>query len=286
MPLCGTHHGDLVSGPASLADDGLLVTSAGSEPGFSLHLSSLLVEASATGLTFPDGPLPQPSANATGLPELHSLRNAPTSIYLDFDGHGTTLGAYDVDGDPTTFNATEQATITEAHRGVSVFFAMFDVNVTTVKPTGPFAWIVISNDVTGGTSFVDVFPNTKPESWVASSVARTRISGIVHELGHNFGLLHQSDYDLSGKKTEEYTRGYDSLHGSIMGADSSREVAQWTLGHPSDSASELPASALQDDVQVIANAIKRYQPAGGDGFRADDFGGTIATATALSATSG
>ncbi|MFM8414032.1 MAG: fibronectin type III domain-containing protein, partial [Planctomycetota bacterium] len=46
------------------------------------------------------------------------------------------------------------------------------------------------------------------------------------------------------------------------------------------------ASALQDDVQVIANAIKRYQPAGGDGFRADDFGGTIATATALSATSG
>lgn len=52
---------------------------------------------------------------ANGLPDLHSLLGAPTAIYLDFDGHGTN-GAYDVDGDPTTFNATEAATITEADR--------------------------------------------------------------------------------------------------------------------------------------------------------------------------
>ena len=35
-----------------------------------------------------------------------------------------------------------------------------------------------------------------------------------------------------------------------------------------------------------ANAIKKYQPTGGDGFRADDYGGTIATATALTVTAG
>lgn len=225
---------------------------------------------------------------ANGLPDLNSLPGAPTAIYLDFDGHGTN-GAYDVDGDPTTFNATEAATITEAHRQVAVYYAMFDVNVTTVKPnvsTLPTAWIVISNDVTGGTSFVGRVPNTKPESWVSSDTARTRPSGIAHEIGHNFGLIHQSDYDLQGNKTSEYSNGTDDLHGALMGVDYRKDVNKWTLGHPSDSASVHPASALQDDIAVIANVIKKYQPTGGDGFRPDDFGGTIATATALTASAG
>jgi len=221
---------------------------------------------------------------ANGLPDLHSLLGAPTAIYLDFDGHGSTLGAYDVDGDPTTFNATEAATITEAHRQVSVYYAMFDVNVTTVKPnlvTVPTAWIVISNDVTGGTSFVGVFPNTQPQSWIDSASARTRASGIAHELGHNFGLAHQSDYDLQGNKTSEYSNGTDDLHGALMGVDYRQDVNKWTLGHPGSS-----ASALQDDIAVIANAIRPYQPTGGDGFRPDDFGGTIAAATPLTLTAG
>lgn len=221
---------------------------------------------------------------ANGLPDLDSLPGAPTAIYLDFDGHGSTLGAYDVDGDPTTFNAAEAATITEAHRQVSVYYAMFDVNVTTVKPnvsTFPTAWIVISNDVTGGTSNVGVFPNTQPQSWIDSASARTRASGITHELGHNFGLVHQSDYDLQGNKTSEYSNGTDDLHGALMGVDYRRDVNKWTLGHPGSS-----ASVLQDDIAVIANAIKKYQPTGGDGFRPDDYGGTIVTATALTASAG
>jgi autotransporter-associated beta strand protein len=221
---------------------------------------------------------------ANGLPDLHSLLGAPTAIYLDFDGHGSTLGAYDVDGDPTTFNAAEAATITEAHRQVSVYYAMFDINVTTVKPnlvTVPTAWIVISNDVVGGTSFVGVFPNTQPQSWIDSASARTRASGIAHEVGHNLGLIHQSDYDLQGNKTSEYSNGTDDLHGALMGVDYRQDVNKWTLGHPSSS-----ASALQDDIAVIAATIKKYQPTGGDGFRADDFGGTVATATPLTLTAG
>ena len=222
---------------------------------------------------------------ANGLPDLYSLPGAPTAIYLDFDGHGSNLGAYDVDGDPTTFNTAEAATITEAHRQVSVYYAVFDVNVTTVKPNlaeVETAWIVISNDVVGGTSNVGVFPNrSQPQSWIDAESARTRASGIAHEVGHNFGLLHQSDYDLQGNKTSEYSNGADDLHRALMGVDYRQDVSKWTLGHHGYS-----ASALQDDIAVIAAEIKKYQPTGGDGFRADDFGGTIAAATPLTLTAG
>ena len=227
-----------------------------------------------------DGGLPSPTAAAAGLPELHSLLGAATSIYLDFDGHAD-LGAYDTDGDPANFSAVEAAVIAEAHRQTSVFFAMFDVDVTTVKPTGPFAWIVISNDVTGGTSKVGVFTNSEPRSWINAGSAESRVTGIVHEVGHNFGLYHQSDYDVDGNLTSEYSNGLDSLHGALMGVDYRRDVQKWFIGHPNNS-----ASALQDDIAVISSVIKRYQPTGGDGFRADDFGGTFTAATPLTAIGG
>jgi len=77
---------------------------------------NVLLAASTGRLSSLDGAAAATATAANGLPDLHSLPGAPTAIYLDFDGHGTTLGAYDVDGDPATFNATEVATITEAHR--------------------------------------------------------------------------------------------------------------------------------------------------------------------------
>jgi autotransporter-associated beta strand protein len=244
------------------------------------HSFDVLLTASTRTLPAFDGGVTLSATAANGLPDLHSLPGAPTAIYLDFDGHGD-LGAFDTDGAPTTFSAAEAATIAEAHRQMGVYFAMFDVNVTTVKPTVPMAWIVISNDVTGGSSRVGVFPNTQPMSWIASSNAASRVSGIAHEIGHNFGLMHQSDYDLSGNLTSEYSNGTGDLRGALMGVDYRQDVNKWTLGHPNDSASEL-----QDDIAVIAAVIRKYQAPGGDGFRPDDFGGTVAAATPLAATAG
>ena len=217
---------------------------------------------------------------ANGLPDLNSLPGAPTAIYLDFDGEGANA-PYDVDGNPATFNATEAATITEAWRQVSVYFSMFNVNVTTVKPTVPFAWHVTSPSISGGYSYVGVFPNSSPQSFNQAGDARTRVSGIVHEVGHNFGLQHQSNYDLLGNKTAEYSSGFDSLHGPLMGVDYAQNVHKWFIGHPSNS-----ASSLQDDIAVIAGKIKARQTGNADGFRVDDYGGTIATAQALTATDG
>ena len=118
-----------------------------------------------------------------GLPVLNSFPSAPAAVYLDFNGGtygGTTYLPYDVDGDTTSFNAAEQATILEAWRQISVYFSMFNVNVTTIRPTVPFAWHMTSNSVSGGYSAVNVFPNTTPRSFNQSGDARTRQSGIAH----------------------------------------------------------------------------------------------------------
>ena len=282
LALCAGHvFGGLVEPDLSPSGGGLQSLSTSGQSWDVGQSFDVLLAASTGRLSTLDGTTSATAAAANGLPDLHSLPGAPTAIYLDFDGDGSTFGAYDVDGNPATFNSAEAASITETHRQTSAYFAMFDVNVTTVKPTVPYAWIVISNDKIGGSSYVGVFPNSKPESWVSSSTAESRVSGVAHELGHNFGLWHQSEYDLNGNMTSEYSNGYDSLHGSIMGVDYRQDVHKWFIGHPSNS-----ASALQDDVAVIASVIKKYQPAGGDGFRADDFGGTIATASALTAANG
>ncbi len=59
-------------------------------------------------------------ASIPGLPILNSKPGAPIAIYLDFEGWtGNGFGgqqswpAYDVDGDTSNFNATEQANIAE-----------------------------------------------------------------------------------------------------------------------------------------------------------------------------
>jgi len=163
--LCGSHlFGGLTEPDGPSSDDGLPSPSTSGQSWDVGQSFDVLLAASTGRLSTLGGTTSATAAAANGLPDLHSLPGAPTAIYLDFDGNGSTLGAYDVDGNPATFNTAEAATITETHRQTSAYFAMFDVNVTTVKPTVPYAWIVISNDITGGSSYVGVFPNSKPES--------------------------------------------------------------------------------------------------------------------------
>lgn len=223
---------------------------------------------------------------ANGLPILNSLPGAPTSIYLDFDGDtGSNTSAYSEDADLTTYNLTEQTHIVEAWRQITAYFAMFDTNVTTqFVSSAPKAWEMIGNGAggsTGGYAYVGTFPNSTPEAFNASGNATSRESGMAHELGHVFGLQHQSSYDNLGVKINEYISKTDSLHGAIMGVDYDGTVHKWFIGH-----SATGVTSLQDDMAVIAGKIKAKEAAGGDGYRPDDFGNTIATATPLAVNGG
>jgi fibronectin type 3 domain-containing protein len=239
-----------------------------------------------------DGFAPMPAASASGeiaaaaapgMPDLNSRPAAPAAIFIDFDGDTyTRTTAYSEDADATTFNLTEAANIIAAWDKLTSYFAMFDVNVTTTQPAAgvPTAWIAVGNNIVGGYSSVGVFPNTYPQSFNQSSHARDRVVAIAHELGHNFGLDHQADWDRAGNLVKEYSYGADLLHGAIMGQDGVQNVNKWTLAHDMYS-----VSALQDDLAVIAGKIKPYQPAGGDGYAPDDFANTIATTSALTLSS-
>jgi regulation of enolase protein 1 (concanavalin A-like superfamily) len=228
------------------------------------------------------------TTTAAGMPILNSSPSSPTAIFLDFDGDSAggydVATAYDTDGNAATFSVSEQTDIVKAWRQVSAYFAMFDMNVTTIKPAAGIetAWLAVGNNISGGYAWVGTFPTTAGASGFNNSGdARTRVSGMVHEIGHIMGLSHQSTYNTLGVKTAEYASKKDDLHGTIMGVDFDGVVKKWIWDHPSNSPSNL-----QDDLLVIANRVKAYQPAGGDGYRADDYGGTIALATPLEVVGG
>ncbi len=193
---------------------------------------------------------------------------APTDIFLD-------CCAPDQGRSGGNYTASDIAAIENGWHDIADYFSEFDVNVTTIMPnvsTTPTAWELISDTFSGGASYVGVFPNTTDDSWVNSYMTSSRTSGMAHELGHNFGMSHQRDFNLLGVETNEYTYGYDSLHGAIMGYDPGQLVHKWYLGHTA-------ATTLEDDVAIVANDLKVYDH--GDGMAPDDAGNTIGTATAM-----
>lgn len=225
----------------------------------------------------PAGPLQPPevpftySTNGAGLP-LVTGPATPVTIFLDFTG-------YDLDANAATYNATEQSRIVECWRQTSVYFAPFDVTVTTVQPnvqTTPTAWLLIANQIDNGYAYVGSFPSTQATGFTNSYFAFDRTSGVAHELGHMFGCWHQSDYDGLGNKTAEYSSGDSNLHVPIMGVDFAGYTRQWTLAHGSTT-----PETLQNDLAIIANRVKAYQPVGGDGYKADEHGNTTGSASPM-----
>lgn len=229
----------------------------------------------------------------SSVPVLNSDPGATATIYLDFTGAGAqswgsynvpATPAFDQDGDATSFSAGELATIQQIWARVSEAYSPFNINVTTVDPGnltdkqtmkavigGSGAWL---GAAAGGVSYVGSFANSAPNvAWIfpnqlGGGNAKYTGDATVHELGHSFGLVHQSGYSGTGK-TAEYRAG-DALVGPFMGLSYYSTRGKWSNGQ-----SSTAYNAYQDDLAIISSGTNGF------GYRADDHGNTVGTADAL-----
>ena len=235
--------------------------------------------------------------------KLHSKAKASKTIYLDFNGYTamnsvwsvSTLKApaFDLDGNPNTFNTAELSKIISIWSRVAEDFIPFDVDVTTEEPSADAlirsskaddiygTRVVITKTGTircycGGIAYVGTVAAVNAAAfqpvWVfQQSLANNEkyiAEAASHEAGHNLGLFH--DGQQTGTSTNYYYEGHGSgvmAWAPIMGVGYYKNVTQWSNG-------QYPgANNLQDDLAVFA--------ANGFTLSADDAGNTFATANPL-----
>jgi hypothetical protein len=261
------------------------------------------------------------------VPQLSSLPSSPYKIYLNFVGAtinswggyspGTIL-PYDQDGDPTSFSDSEIQSIDQIFARVAESYSPFNVDVTTVNPgsfgTNQSVQVVISGSGSwygtpaGGISQVSSYNNplTNAQSggtvfvfpgYLANGTAKYVAVASAHEVGHAFGLQHQSTYS-NKTKTAEYGPGTwpgDPAHpfstpgtgykSPIMGLGYYADRALWWYGQ-----SSLSYASTQDDLNIISSNVFGYRPINtnvnlGTAISFADSGGNIAASGVIRKTS-
>lgn len=250
---------------------------------------------------------------------LHSNPGATKRIYLDFDGHTTTgtawniqngatiiSPAYDIDNNTNSFSATELANIREIWERAAEDFLPFDVDVTTEDPgiealrntggsdtqwgiravIGGFSSVLpISGSGAVGVAHLGSFSASFddpcfifPKEYTSSSSNAYANKGIAetisHEVGHTLNLVHDGDsfsayYGGQGSGTTGWA--------PIMGNSDNHNLTQWSNGGYFDAKNWIgntPSPNTQDDLTIITTT-------NGFGYRNDDFGSTVATASNL-----
>lgn len=233
------------------------------------------------------------------VPALSSRAGAAATLYLDFNGHverqwgkhtNVSTPAYDTDGNPANFSASELSAIREIWARVSEDYAPFNINVTTVAPATiadrVSVRVVIGGSHSdwygssaGGIAYAGGF--TTSASNVAYVFSKSLSGGnprfvadvASHEAGHLFGLEHQATW-IGNVLVEEYASGTVAL-APIMGTGYYAARTTWTNG----TTSAGPA-AREDQLAILAGASNGF------GYVADDYGNTLATAQSLPVTGG
>ena len=237
---------------------------------------------------------------------LHSRPGSKKVIYLDFTGNTTTgtswnttytagadivTPAFDTDGNPTTFSASEQAVIQEVWKRVSEDYAAWDVDVTTEDPGIEAIRKTTTSDANygvrcviggsssqwlgsaaGGVAYVGSFGRSVTTTSTANDVpafifpielsnnAKYIAEAASHEIGHTLGLYHSSQTNGN-----EYYAGHADW-APIMGVGYYSNVVQWTKG-------DYPLSNnTQDQIYLITLRIPRLT---------DEHGSTATTATVV-----
>ena len=232
--------------------------------------------------------------------ELQSRPLATKRIYLDFDGHVTTgtpwnqlpgvplslvTPAFSLDADYAAFSDLELTAIQEIWARVAEDFAPFDVDVTTRLPAdedlinfgdGDTQWgmrVVVGGDGdwmpgAAGIALLESFgrADLAPAFAFANQPWKTNFNFVAtvisHEVGHTLGLKHH------GYQGAEYYGGRGDW-GPLMGNPFNRLLTQWSSGDYGDA-----TRPDQDDLQIITT-----RPGNGFGYRPDDHGNEIGTAT-------
>lgn len=225
---------------------------------------------------------------------LHSNPTAKQVVYLDFNGHTTgdvygtswdnlTSPAWDLSGNGPSFTTVEQQTIQRIWARVAEDFVPFNIDITTQDPgvealrktsssdsSYGVRVVITPNDKpapgSGGVAYVGSFTfNTDTPAYVFNVSEKSVAEAASHEVGHTLGLKHD------GTSTQGYYGGQGSgatSWGPIMGAAYSPVVTQWSKGEYSG------ANNKEDDLAKITTL-------NGFTYRPDDYGNSLATATAL-----
>lgn len=234
------------------------------------------------------------SSPLAALPALSSRPTATAKIYLDFNGHteavwgefrNVVTPVYDVDGDRTTFSPAELSNIQQIWARVAEDYAPLNIDVTTIDP-GNFANKVATRVAiggnygdwfgrgAGGVAYIGGFYNSASnvayvfEDALGNGNARYVAEAAAHEAGHTFGLQHQSLWS-GNTLVDAYNEG-DANWAPIMGVGYYSARTTWHNGPTSSG-----PTSYQDDLAVLANSNNGF------GYRADDWGNTAASASAL-----
>jgi len=232
------------------------------------------------------------------LPVLHSLSSASQKIYLNFVGcssrtWGTFAGAYsppyDVDGNTGSLSTTEANNIYEIWQRVSEDYAPFNIDVTTEAPAAFIGNVAMEvciggsynlwyGSSAGGVAYVGSWSSGNRAAWVfednlGNGNPKYTAEAISHEAGHEFGLVHQSTYDISCNLTEAYSTGSGSGEtgwAPIMGVGYYQNRTTWHNGVTSSG-----CHITQDNLATITSISNQVN------YRPDDHGDTVGTASVL-----
>ncbi len=230
------------------------------------------------------------------IPVLNSRpSNASKVIYLDFDGQVVTGTLWN---NGNTVNAVastaSQNSIKQIWQRVSEDYRPFDVNVTTdsmrfnnaspssrirVVFTGTSSWYGSA----GGVAFLGSFtwggyPGTP--CWIFENQlnysTKSMAEAAAHEVGHTLSLYHQSTYNTSCTKTNEYNPGTGNGVTSwapIMGVGYNRNVTIWHNGTNANGCSVFQNDHSGGSPGITGGSFLNYLP--------DDVGNTLSSAKIL-----